>query len=44
VSGIANPFNSHIDEYRISHVQRSVGWIETTYNMSDPGAFAGAGA
>jgi len=31
----------HIDEFRISHIQRSGGWIETTWNnMSDPGAFA----
>ena len=45
VSGIADPFNGHIDEFRISHVQRSDGWIETTWNnMSDPGAFAVAGA
>jgi hypothetical protein len=45
VSGIADPFNGHIDEFRISHVQRSDGWIETTWtNMSDPGAFAAAAA
>jgi MSHA biogenesis protein MshQ len=45
VSGLADPFNGHIDEFRISHVQRSDGWIETTWNnMSDPGAFAVAGA
>jgi hypothetical protein len=45
VSGIADPFNGYIDEFRISHVQRSDGWIETTWNnMSDPGAFAAAGA
>jgi Concanavalin A-like lectin/glucanases superfamily len=44
VSGIADPFNGHVDEFRISHVQRSDGWIETTWNnMSDPGAFAAAG-
>jgi hypothetical protein len=30
VSGIADPFNGHIDEFRISHVQRLDGWIETT--------------
>jgi hypothetical protein len=30
VSGIADPFNGHIDAFRISHVQRSDGWIETT--------------
>jgi hypothetical protein len=30
VRGIADPFNGHIDEFRISHVQRSDGWIETT--------------
>jgi Concanavalin A-like lectin/glucanases superfamily len=44
VSGIADPFNGHIDEFRIVHVQRSDGWIATTWNnMSDPGAFALAG-
>jgi hypothetical protein len=26
VSGIADPFNGHIDAFRISHVQRSDGW------------------
>ena len=31
VSGIADPFNGHIDEFRIAHVQRSDGWIETTW-------------
>jgi hypothetical protein len=41
----ADPFNGHIDAFRISHVQRSDGWIETTWNnMSDPGTFAVAGA
>ena len=45
VSGIADPFNGHIDAFRIAHVQRSDGWIATTWNnMSDPGAFAVAGA
>jgi hypothetical protein len=45
VSSIADPFNGHIDEFRISHVQRSDGWIQTTWNnMSNPGAFAMAGA
>jgi hypothetical protein len=45
VSGIADPFNGRIDEFRIAHVQRSDGWIQTTWNnMSDPGAFAVAGA
>lgn len=44
VSGIADPFNGHIDVFRIAHIQRSDGWIETTRNtMSDPGAFAAAG-
>jgi len=44
VSGIADPFNGHIDEFRISHIQRSDGWIETTWNnMSEPGTFAAAG-
>jgi hypothetical protein len=45
VSGIADPFNGHIDAFRIAYVQRSGGWIETTWNnMCDPGAFAAAGA
>jgi hypothetical protein len=45
VSGIADPFNGHIDAFRISHVQRSDGWLETAWNnMSDPSAFAAAGA
>jgi hypothetical protein len=44
VSGIADPSNGHIEEFPISHVQRSDGWIETTWNnLSDPGAFAAAG-
>jgi hypothetical protein len=44
VSRIADPFNGHIDAFRIAHVQRSDGGIETTWNnMSDPGAFAVAG-
>ena len=42
MSGIADPFNGHIDEFRIAHVQRSDGWIATTWNnMSEPGTFAG---
>jgi hypothetical protein len=32
VSGIADPFNGHMDEFRIAHVQHSDGWIETTWN------------
>ena len=45
MSGVAAPFNGHVDEFRISHVQRSDGWIETTWNnISDPGAFAVAAA
>jgi hypothetical protein len=45
VSGIADPFIGHIHEFRIAHVQRSDGWIETTWNnVGDPGAFAAAGA
>jgi len=45
VGGIADPFNGHIDEFRVSHVHRSDGWIETTYNnLSNPGAFAAPGA
>jgi hypothetical protein len=43
VSGITDPFNGHIDEFRIAHVQRSDGWIATTWNnMSDPRAFSAA--
>jgi hypothetical protein len=30
VSGIADPFNGHIDEFRITHGQQSDGWIEPT--------------
>jgi hypothetical protein len=45
VSGIGDPFNGHIDAFRIAHVQRFDGWIETTWNnMSDPAAFAVAAA
>ena len=45
VTGIADPFNGHVDEFRIAHVQRSDGWIATTWNnMSDASAFAAAGA
>ena len=36
--------NGHIDEFRISHVQRSDRWIGTTWNnINNPGAFAVAG-
>jgi hypothetical protein len=35
VSGIADPFNGHIDQFRISPVQRSDGWIATS---QPPGA------
>jgi hypothetical protein len=42
--GRRNPFNGHIDEFHIAHVQRSDGWIATPWNkMSNPGAFAVAG-
>jgi hypothetical protein len=35
---VTKPFNGHIDAFRIAHVQRSDGWIETTWNnMSGPG-------
>ena len=45
MSGTTDAFNGRIDEYRISHDQRSDGWIETTWNdLSNPGAFAVAGA
>ena len=44
MSGIVDPLSGHIDAFCIAHVQRSDGWIETTWNnMSDPGAFAVAG-
>jgi hypothetical protein len=43
VTGVADPFSGHIDECRIAHVQRSDGWIETTWNNSDLGAFSTAG-
>jgi hypothetical protein len=44
VSCIADPFNGHIDEFRIAHIQRSDGWIATTWNnMSELGTFAAAG-
>jgi hypothetical protein len=37
--------NGRLAWFRIAHVQRSDGWIETTWNnMSDPGPFAVAGA
>jgi hypothetical protein len=39
-----DPFNGHIDEFRIAHVQHSDGWIKTTWNnMSDLGLFAAVG-
>src|SRR5687767_9331297 len=34
----------HIDEFRIAHVQRSDGWIETMEQHERPGAFAAAEA
>jgi len=41
VSGIADPFNGHIDAFHIAHVQRSDGWIATTWNkMSNPGVLS----
>jgi hypothetical protein len=44
VSGIVDPFDGYIDEFRLAHVQRSDGWIETAWNnMSNPGPFAAAG-
>jgi hypothetical protein len=37
VSGVADSFNGHIDELGIARIQRSDGWIATTWNnMSDP--------
>ena len=45
VSGIADPFNGHLDEFRIAHVQRSHGWIDDPLEQHErPGAFAAAGA
>jgi hypothetical protein len=45
VTGIADPLNGHIDEVRISHIQRSDRWIATiSNNMSAPGASAVGGA
>jgi hypothetical protein len=45
LSGVADPFNGHIDTFRIAHVQRSDSWIATAWNnTSDPGAFAAASA
>jgi hypothetical protein len=45
VTASSRPFSGHIDEFPTSRVQRSDGWIETTWKtMSDPGAFAAAGA
>jgi hypothetical protein len=35
VSGIADPFIGHIDEFRIARVQRSDGWIATTWNKHE---------
>jgi hypothetical protein len=32
VSGIADSFSGHIDEFRIFLVRRSDGWIATTWN------------
>jgi hypothetical protein len=31
VSGIAYPFDGHLDEFRIAHVQRADRWVETTW-------------
>jgi hypothetical protein len=28
VSGTADPFNNRIDEFRVSYIQRSDGWID----------------
>jgi hypothetical protein len=45
VSGIADPFNGHIDAFRIAHDQRSDGWIAITWNnMGDASEFAVATA
>jgi hypothetical protein len=39
VNRIAGPFNGRIDEFCIYHVQRSDGWIETTWARA-PGPLA----
>jgi hypothetical protein len=45
VSGIANPFNGHIDEFR-NRARSALRWLDRDHldSMSDPGAFAAAGA
>jgi hypothetical protein len=35
VSGIADPFIGHIEEFCIARVQRSDGWIATTWNKHE---------
>jgi hypothetical protein len=44
VSSVADPFNGHIDEFRISHLQRSE-WLDRDHleRHEHPGAFAVAG-
>ena len=41
---LADPFNGHIDEFRIARVQRSDGWIATMIHYGRSGASAVAGA
>jgi hypothetical protein len=44
VSGVADPFNGHIDEFRIAHIQRSDSWTETAWNNMSDRCVAVAGA
>jgi hypothetical protein len=45
VSGVADPFNGHIEESCIAPVQRCDGWIEINWNdRIGPGTFAVAAA
>jgi hypothetical protein len=34
VSGVADPFNGRIDEFRIAHLQRSDGWERSAVQLS----------
>jgi hypothetical protein len=43
VSGIADRFNGHIDEFLISHIQVRRLDRDHRNNMNNPGAFAVAG-
>ena len=42
--GVYGFFNGHIDEIRISDIERSSSWISTTYNtINDPSNFMSIG-